>query len=930
MAEHGQTRTARRKQKKQQKKKKPLWRRIVKITLLAILAIGIGIGILFTYYIVTAPKLDESELVDPFSSEIFDMDGDLYADLGAEQRTKIEYDDLPQVLIDAVVATEDSRFFKHHGIDLYRIGGAIKANVLHGFGSQGASTLTQQVVENSFFNKEKKLKRKVQEQWLSLKLEREYSKEEIMEMYLNKIFYGNQSYGVAKAAENYFDKDLEDLTLPEAAILAGLPQRPTGYNPFVNPDLTEKRMNTVLKLMVRHDKITQEEADEARDVDIESLLVEKEEEPTPYQAFLDEVEKEVKDKLDGADIYSDGLKVYTTIDTDVQDHVEYLLSDSDDNPIAYPDNKEDANGDEKKLQVGAAVLDTTSGAVRAIGGSRDSSGNRGYNYAVQGAGRQPGSSIKPIVDYGPAIEYENWSTYHQLNDDKPYKIEGTDAEINNFDNQFHGWMSLRTALSKSYNIPAVKTFDEVGLDNAKEFASGLGIDLETDGITEAIGGTETRVTPLKMAGAFRAFGNEGIYNEPFAVEKVEFPDGKVVELKPESEAVMADSTAYMITDVLKTALTEGTGQRANIPGLPMAAKTGTTNLKDEEGSPDSWLTGYTTNYTMSIWTGYDGPSLTMVGDEKKVPHDFLKNTMQKISEDVDTPDFEKPDSVVEVGVERGSNPAKLPSGYTPESNIIKELFVKGHEPESVSEEYDEIDPVSDLSAKYDDDEEEIQVEWDYDSDDDVTFEISASEDGGEMNSLSSTDDTSFEISSVEPGTEYEIEVVAISKDDDSDKSEAKSTTVKVPGDEDDDDNNENDDEESMSPVDDLDATFKEDENIIDVNWDYEGPPASFEVDVNGQKQTVDYNGIEISGANPGESYTIIVTAIGKEGANEDVRSEEKQTEITIPDDEGDDDNNDNNNGNNNGDNNDNNNNNGNDNGNEDDNNAPPNENNEDG
>src|SRR5699024_2911540 len=549
------------------------------------------------------------------------------------------------------------------------------------------------------------------------------------------------------------------------------------------------------------------------------------------------------------------------------------LSYNDDKPIYYPGNKEDANGDEKKLQVGAAVLDTKSGAVRAIGGSRDSSGNRGYNYAVQGAGRQPGSSIKPIVDYGPAIEYEKWSTYHQLNDDQPYKIEGTDAEINNFDNQFHGWMSMRTALSKSYNIPAVKAFDEVGLDNAKEFAGDLGIELETDGITEAIGGTETRVTHLKMAGAFRAFGNEGIYNEPFAVEKVEFPDGREVDLKPESEAVMADSTAYMITDVLKTALTEGTGQRANIPDLPMAAKTGTTNLKDQEGSPDSWLTGYTTNYTMSIWTGYDGPKLTMVGNEKKVPHEFLKNTMQKISEDVDTPDFEQPDSVVEVGVEKGSNPAALPSDYTPESNIIKELFVKGHEPESVSKEYDQIDPVNDLTAEYDDDAEEIKVEWDYDSDDDVTFEISASEDGGDMKNLSSTDDTSFEISSVDQGTEYEIEVTAVNKDDDSDKSEPKSTTVKVPDGEDDDDDN--DEEESMSPVDNLDATFKEDENIIDVNWDYEGPPASFEVDVNGQKQNVDYNGIEISGANPGESYTITVTAIGKEGANEDVRSDEK-------------------------------------------------------
>src|SRR5699024_2670106 len=303
--------------------------------------------------------------------------------------------------------------------------------------------------------------------------------------------------------------------------------------------------------------------------------------------------------------------------------------------------------------------------VRAIGGRRGPSGNRGYNYAIQG-GRQPGSTIKPIADYGPAIEYKNWSTYHQINDDAP--IEHKNGEINNYDGRVHGWMSLRTALSESYNIPAVKTVQEVGADNAKKFAKGLGIELETDYLSEAIGGTSTEVTPLEMAGAYRAFGNGGIYSKPHAVTKVVFPDGKEVEITPDSEAVMSDSTAYMITDVLKTALTEGTGTLANVPGLQMAAKTGTTNRDEVEGSPDSWITGYTTNYTMSIWTGYDSPNIGLIGEEKYVPHAILKSTMQKISEGVDTPDFKQPDSVVEVEVEKGTNPAKRPSEYTPSSN----------------------------------------------------------------------------------------------------------------------------------------------------------------------------------------------------------------------------------------------------------------------
>src|SRR5690625_759923 len=255
MADKSQSRSARRKQKKA--KKKPLWKKIVLTALIIVLAIGIGVGALFTYYIATAPAIDASKLSDPFPSVVLDQNEERVDSLGSEQRTKVEYDDLPQVLIDAVVATEDSRYFQHHGIDLRRIGGAIKANIINGFGSEGASTITQQVVERSFLSPEKKIKIKVQEQWLALKLERKYSKEEILEMYLNKIFYGSGAYGVAKASEVYFGKtDLNELTIPEAAILAGLPQRPSAYNPYENPELTKERMNTVLNSMVRHGKIS--------------------------------------------------------------------------------------------------------------------------------------------------------------------------------------------------------------------------------------------------------------------------------------------------------------------------------------------------------------------------------------------------------------------------------------------------------------------------------------------------------------------------------------------------------------------------------------------------------------------------------------------------------------------------------------------------
>src|SRR5699024_6277 len=352
----------------------------------------------------SAPSIDESKLHDSYASVILDKDGNEVAmpgEAGGEKRVRVTYDELPKMLVDAVLATEDSRFFEHSGIDTKRIGAAVVANIKRGFGAEGASTITQQVVEKSFLTPEKKISLKVQEAWLALQLERQFSKEEILEFYLNKIFYGNHSYGVAQAANNYFDKDLDEITLPEAALLAGLPQRPTAYNPFENPELAQSRMDTVLTLMVRHGKITEEEADEAREVDVSSLLVEPSRDSTPYDAFVDQVAKEVEEKLD-ADIFTDGLTVHTTLDTNVQDHVEYLLSEEGNNVIPYPDDE---------MKAGMVVLDTKSGAIQAIGGRRDDGSNE-FNYAING-GSQAGSTAKPLLSFGPAIEHNQISTYHQ-------------------------------------------------------------------------------------------------------------------------------------------------------------------------------------------------------------------------------------------------------------------------------------------------------------------------------------------------------------------------------------------------------------------------------------------------------------------------------------------------------------------------------------
>ncbi len=857
MVEQNQSRSARRKEKTT--KKKPIWKKILIATSLFVLVAGIGLGALVTYYIATAPKIDAAKLTDPFLSQVYDQNGKLYASLGAEKRLRIDYNDLPKTLVDAVTATEDSRFFTHHGIDPRRIAGAIKANITNGFGSEGASTITQQVVERSFLTPEKKIKIKVQEQWLALQLERKYSKEEIMEMYLNKIYYGSGAYGVAKASEIYFGKeDLKELTLPEAAMLAGLPQRPSAYNPFEHPDLMKTRMSTVLDLMVRHGKITAEQASKAKQADIPALLTKSRPDSSPYEAFLQQVRKEVDEKVNGANIYTDGLKIYTTLDSKVQDHVEFLLTDSEENPINYKDDE---------MQAGMVVLDTKNGAIRAVGGSRNNQGVDGYNFAING-GSQAGSTMKPIMAYGPAIEYNKWSTYQQINDDKPYKIGA--SEVRNYNRSYQGWMSMRDALSKSLNVPALKALNETGVDKAQGFAEGLGINF-ADGkadIRDAIGGTKTNVTPLQLAGAYRAFGNEGIYNDPYAVTKVEFPDGKVVELKPEPKAAMSDYTAYMVTDMLKTVMSEGTGKSANISDLPVAGKTGTTNLENVEGSPESWFSGYTTNYTISIWTGYPDKRKPLKNTD--VPKDLFKNTMTEISKDIDTKDFVKPSSVVELTVEKGSNPARLARSGT------KELFVKGNEPSKKAvkrEKSEKAHAITGLNAKYDADNNLIDINWNYDSDDDVTFVVSSAVDGGPMRQMSTTRDDSFELNSVRQNATYKIQVVAVRKSDNVESAPA-SVSVKTGAAE--------EETEDVPGVNSLDASYESDQAAIDVSWDYDGPSASFEVSVSpGGNQTVSSNGLTIGNAKPGQTYTITVTPKTTNGQSGKAQS----TSITIPNDE---------------------------------------------
>jgi penicillin-binding protein 1A len=724
------------------------------------------------------------------------MNGEVFATIGTERRDYVEIDDIPQMVKDAVLATEDVRFYKHHGIDIRRLAGAVLANVSRGFGAEGASTLTQQVVKRSFLSDEKTLKRKAQEAWLAIQLENNFTKDQIFEMYVNKIYYSNGIHGIETASKYYFGKTLDELELQEAAFLAGLPQSPNRYNPYEHPEKADKRKDIVLSLMYQHGKITKEQMEKAKAISVTETLVPEEEhekDTYKYDSFVDQVIKEVE-ALGDYNVFSDGLKIYTTLDPDAQEYTENMLYTNE--VVAFPDDK---------FQAGIVLMDTKTGEVRAIGGSRNKDVKRGRNYATQLNDKQPGSTVKPIFDYGPAIEYLNWSTYEQIKDEPYAYSDGT--PINNYDSGHLGQMSIREALYRSRNIPALKTFQEVGEENVRKFAANLGFKDIPMTESDSIGGGEQHPSPLTLAGAFAAFGNNGMYNKPHTVKKIVLMDGETeIKNKVEPKIAMKDSTAYMVTDMLKDVLSGkagSTGSAAAIPGLPVAGKTGTTNYSREEmlkynipdnSSPDSWFAGYTTNYTIAVWTGYEKRENPILPKDLKIAQHLFRNLMVHASSGIETPDFTMPKTVVRAAVEKGTNPAKKPSKYTPKDKIVHELFVAGTEPKEVSDAFDKLDPPA-VSGEYKEEENAVVFTWDH-PDSDVKFNVKVNM-GGSQKDIGQTADKSYTITDVEPGKTYSIQVVAIS---DSQSSSPGSASVTVPEAEEDEDDE--DDADLEEPADD--------------------------------------------------------------------------------------------------------------------------------
>ncbi len=695
---------------KNDKKKK----RIINILLIIILALGIlGLTLLsaFLIYItVSAPKFDTSKLNTSEVTIIYDKNEKEIAKLGSEMREKVTYDELPQVLVDAIIATEDSRFFQHNGFDAARFLKASAKQLIGQSDAGGASTLSMQVIKNSFTSTEasgiKGIIRKFTDIYLAVfKLEKKYSKEEIIEFYVNNHFLGGNIYGVEEAAEAYFGKSVSDLNLSEAAVLAGMFKSPNYYRPTANPKNATERRKTVLYLMKRHGYITEKEEKIANSIPVESITADVENSVTnEYQGYIDTVVDEVKDKYE-VNAYTTPLLIYTNMDPEKQNAVNSVL------------NGESYSWINDKVQTGVSVLDSQTGKILAIGNGRNRSGANSYNYATQ-IKRQPGSTAKPLFDYGPGIEYNNWSTYgyqngddnYKMFDDSPYSYSNG-RSIKNWDGGYYGTITLRRALSTSRNIPALKAFQQVDNKKIIDFVTGLGItpEIENGKIHEAHSiGAFTGVSPLQMSAAYAAFSNGGYYNEPYSVSKVVFRDnGTTKEHKSNKKQVMSDATAFMISSVLQdVALTGGTPNN-------VACKTGTTNYDENtmkknhlpgDAIRDSWVIGYSTKTVIGMWYGYD-----FIDSEyclRNIPATVQKDKLFKAlvssgAMESNREAFKQPSSVVKAAIPAGGN-----SG-----SIVYEYFKKGHEPKGIVEENTKLSKPENFKVTYDENTNKVTLSW---------------------------------------------------------------------------------------------------------------------------------------------------------------------------------------------------------------------------
>lgn len=637
---------------------------IVAVLVFLVMLTGAALGFL-TASIHTMPSL-KGEIRPAVSSQIFDANGKLITTIhSVENRLPVSINKIPKNLQNAFIAAEDVRFYQHSGIDPRGILRAIWSNMTDRGISEGGSTITQQLARNALLSQDQTIKRKIQEAFLSLQIERQYSKNEILEMYMNQIYFGQGAYGVQTAAQVYFGKNVEDLNLAECAIIAGIPKSPNYYSPSSNLKAAKERQAVVLDQMVKYGYIDAASAAKARNTEIKIANRPATTTPTVASYFIDYVTQQLIDKYGADAVYKDGLKVYTSLDLDMQKAAERAMEQ-------LPTRRTE-NGI-KQPQGALVAIDPHTGQIKAMVGGR---GNDQFNRAVL-AERQPGSAFKPFV-YLAAVE--SGYTPASIIEDSPVSF-GRWSPVN-YDRSFHGPVTMRSALEQSLNVVTVKLAQQVGIDKTLYYAQQMGIstlvlngDTNDRNLAMSLGGLTRGVTPLEIASAYGVLANNGVRVEPTAIVKVVDRNGKVIEEHVSKEKVVVNErSAYLLTDMLKGVIANGTGGAAYF-GRPAAGKTGTTS-----DYKDAWFVGYTPDLSAAVWLGYDNSDYLSGVTGGTIPANIWRTFMSDVASKYVARDFVKPSGIVGARV---SNKDGLLLNDPNNQDGRNEIFVEGTQPTKVS------------------------------------------------------------------------------------------------------------------------------------------------------------------------------------------------------------------------------------------------------
>ncbi|MGI6678656.1 MAG: transglycosylase domain-containing protein [Dehalobacterium sp.] len=684
-------------EKKPEKKRKIKISHVLLLSFLFIMIIGVGSALGLLYGIVKdLPDWDAADLEADSTSFVYDMNGELVVKLHkTENRVPVKLEAIPDHLVNAFLATEDVRFREHHGVDVKRVFGALIADIRNRDFSEGASTLTMQLVRNAILeDQEKKVERKIKEALLAIQVERNYTKDEILTMYLNEIYFGHGTHGVQAASQLYFGKNVGELTLGESAMITGLVRNPRKYSPFLNFDNALHIRNVVLNNMVRYEMISQEEAEQAKE-ETPLLADYQQQNIYAYPWFTDFVIDQAVNYIEAAgmepsQIYTGGLRIHTTLDPKIQKAAEEAYA----NESFFPKSNTD-----DPVQSAMAVLDPKTGEVRALIGGREHLTKRGLNRATD-IKRQPGSAFKPISVYAPALE-DGFAPSSRVNDvpttfgssKYPYKPV-------NYDGRYRGSVTMRQAVEDSINVPAVKFLSMIGVSKGYNFAKNLGLDLDKndENLSLALGGLTYGVSPLALAAAYAAFDNQGVYLEPHVITKIVDQYGNtIVDVVPKKTIAMNERTAYLMTDMLETVVKTGTGTRAQM-NRPVAGKTGTTQLPDKaifnnikgSANKDAWFAGYTPELVGVVWMGYDQdvdkngkPNYLRQVYGGQYPARIWKYVMEKSLAGVPVTAFTKPTGIVSIAID--TKTGKLASNLTPDKYVRYEIFSDGNAPTEYSD-----------------------------------------------------------------------------------------------------------------------------------------------------------------------------------------------------------------------------------------------------